>query len=255
MKLERLDFRELATGEKIANAAVLGKVFMPSRVKKEEPPPPPPPPTFSEDQMLEAEREGYKKGFMAGELEGQRKSESEQAEVNIKLVAMVDQFAQSVAPVFENYRQMVMQLQADLPKVALAIAQKVAGVALHENAAAIVSDLAMRSVESMITEPELTIVAHESLADTLENKLQELAKRLPAATQIIIVRDPDMPLSDCRIEWNNGSLARVTTQLWQNVEKAVSNMQIIVGREATDKMQALQVQVLTNQPTPSSEKE
>jgi flagellar assembly protein FliH len=255
MKLERLDFRELATGEKIANAAVIGKVFMPSRAKKEEPPPPPPVPTFSEDQMLEAEREGYKKGFIAGELEGQKKAESEQAEVNVKLVAMVDQFAQSVAPIFENYRQMVMQLQADLPKVAFAIAQKVAGVALQENAVAIISDLAMRSVESLISEPELTIVAHEGFADTLENKLQELAKKLPAATQIIIVRDPDMPLSDCRIEWNNGSLARVTSQLWENVEKAISNMQIIVGRETTEKMQSLEAQVLTNNQTQSSEKE
>lgn len=255
MKLERLDFRELSAGEPINATGSKSKVFMPSHTRKEEPPPPPPPPTFSEDQMRAAEREGFKKGFMAGELEGRKQTESEQAEVNAKLVAMLDRFTQSITPIFENYRQMVLQLQKDIPAVALAIARKVAAEALQANAATVVTELAMRACESMINEPELTIVAHESFADTLENKLQELAQRLPAATKIIIVRDPAMPLSDCRIEWNNGSLARTTSTLWENVEKAISNMQIIATREATGHMQVLQDQLITTDETPTSEKE
>ena len=85
--------------------------------------------------------------------------------------------------------------------------------------------------------------------------MQELAQRLPAATQIIIVRDPDMPREDCRIEWKNGSLERVTSQLWQQVEKSLSNIALISARETTDQMDKLQSQVLNTTETPSSEKE
>ncbi len=255
MKLERLDFKELEFGAQIKNAAVTGKVFLPSHTRKIEPPAPPPPPTFSEEEMMLAEREGYKKGFAAGEIEGRKQAENQQAEINNQLVAMIDTFTSSVAPIFDHYRTMTLDLQKDIPNVALAIARKVAGESLQANAEAVVCDIAMKACETMISEPELTIVAHESFADTLENKLQELAQRLPAATRIIIVRDPDMPKADCRIEWHNGSLERVTTNLWQHVEKAIGNMQVIGKREATDQLEELQAKVLTSNETSGSEKE
>ena len=56
-----------------------------------------------------------------------------------------------------------------MPNIALAVARKVAGVALQENAEAIISELAMRCCETMVSEPELTIVANEKMGDTLEN--------------------------------------------------------------------------------------
>ena len=42
---------------------------------------------------------------------------------------------------------------------------------------------------------------------------------MPAATDIVVQRDPNMPLADCRIEWNHGGMERNTEQLWQQVEK------------------------------------
>jgi len=254
MKLERLNYKEITLGEQIE--AVAGtKIFIPSRTKPEAEPPPPPPPVFSEEEMKASQLEGYKKGFLEGVQEGRQQAESEQAEVNRQLAGMLEQFVQSVSPVFDNYRQMVLRLQKDLPNVALAIARKVAGDALEKNAEAVISDITMRCCESMINEPELTIVAHESMADTLEHKLQEMAVNLPAVTHIVIVRDPDMPRADCRIEWQNGSMERITTQLWQQVEKAVNNMEIIATRETTAQMEELQAQVSKTNETPSSEKE
>jgi flagellar assembly protein FliH len=243
MKIERLDFRELAVGGAVEGAAAGSRLFMPSRAKQEEPPPPPPPPTFSEAEMEAAEREGYKKGFLAGEQEGRKQMESIQAGINERLVGMMGSFVSSVSPIFEHYRETLLQLQADMPRAALAIARKVAGDAIDRNAATIISDVAMRSCAQLVHEPELTIVAHESLADTLERQLQELASRLPAATQIVIVRDPAMPISDCRIEWRNGSLARITEELWQNLETAISNIQLIGARDAHARMDVLQAHV------------
>ena len=253
MKLERLDFKELMLGQQF-DTVVEGKIFVPSYVRKIEPVIPPPP-TFSEEQMLIAEREGYKKGFHAGEQEGRKQVETEQAEINLKLTAMSEQFAQSIAPLFDNYRQMVLQLQKDVPAIALAISRKVAGNALEANAETIVSELAIRCCETMINSPELTIVVNESLADTLESKLQELAPQLPMATHVVIVRDPGMPLSDCRIEWQNGSLERVTEQLWQQVEQSLNNMQSIAIRETTEQMVELQTQLTPKPEAPDSEKE
>lgn len=249
MNLKRLDFRELEHGGEIENA-VGSKIFIPSRGNRE--PPPPPPPVFSEEQMLVAERDGYKKGFAAGEKEGRQQEQSEQSAVNLQLTGMLEQFVRSVSPVFEHYRQMVTQLQTDIPGVALAIARKAAGAALDANAETLVSDMTMRACETLITEPELTIVAHESMADTLEHKLQELAQRLPAATRIVIVRDPNMPRPDCRIEWANGSMERVTSGIWKDIDRAVDNMEIINARETAAQMETLQTEIFTANEPPVS---
>ncbi len=253
-KLERLNFKELAHGKEVHNS-VGSKIFVPSRIKAEEPPPPPPPPTFNEEQMMAAEREGYKKGFLAGEKEGRAQESSAQAEVNKELTGMLESFVNSIGPIFEQYKTMVMSVQKDLPAVAMAIAKKAAGDALDANAEQVVTDMAMRACETMITEPELTIIANEAMADTLEHKLQELAQRLPAATRIVIVRDPAMPRPDCRIEWSNGTMERITASLWKEIDRALGNMEVINTRETFAKMDELQKQIVNANDPQSGEKE
>lgn len=249
MKMERLDYRELKLGSHM-EAVVGGRIFIPSHKPIEELPPPPPP-VFNEEEMKTSEREGYKKGFVEGVKEGRQQSESEQTDINRQIAAFEEHFMRSVSPMFEHYRDMVSKLQKDLPNVALAIARKIAGVALDENASAVVSELAMKACENLISEPELTIIAHESMADTLEKHLQQLAERLPEATKIIIVRDPHMQLADCRIEWRNGSMERVTEKLWQQVEKAVANMATIAERDTNAELQQVEQQIATANDTPT----
>ena len=76
----------------------------------------------------------------------------------------------------------------------------------------------------MIHEAKLTITVHETMADTLARRLQQLAERMPASTQIIIQRSPDMPLTDCKVEWEHGSMERSVEHIWKQVEKAIDNI-------------------------------
>lgn len=254
MKVERFDFRNLADGIEIT-PIVGAKVFVPTGSPNANQPPPPPPPTYTEEDLKVSEREGFKKGFLDGVQEGRRQAESEQAEVNRQLVAMLQTFVQANAPIFDNYRAMVTKLQADLPRVALAIARKVAGDALGQSADVVISDIVKRCVESIVSEPEITITANESMGDTLERHLKDLSVKLPAYTHIVIVRDPAMPKADCKIEWKQGSMERVTEGLWQQIEKIVSDMSIISTRGAAEQMAALEAQLSTGKESPSSKKE
>lgn len=240
-KVQRFDFQEFID---IVPSVKGPKVFHASKRQKEElPPPPPPPPTFSEEELKAAERDGYKKGFLEGTQEGRTQAENEQAAVERALAQTVEKFVQSIAPLFTDYRQMVMNLREQAPQVALAIARKVASGALEQNAAAVVQEVTLQCLDAMANEPKITITVHESLGDTLERKLQEIAARLPAATEIVIQRDPAMAQPDCRIEWGRGALARDTAQLWQQVEKAIGNMSAIATRDGTKQLEQLQAQV------------
>lgn len=245
MQIQPFTFKELQEGADMPKRPP--RPFQSGRTK-EEAPAVPPPPTFSEEQMKVAERDGYKKGFLEGTAEGKAQAESEQAETDRQLRLYVEQFAQQVEPLFSSHRDTVLRLRASVPKIALAIARKVAGQALSENALSVIEAMASQACETLTHEPKLSISVPESHADALEQKLQQMAGRLPAHVEITIIRDASMPLSDCRIEWQYGDMARNTEKLWKDVEAAVEGMTVTETRAANAQMDALQ-HTMTDTPT------
>jgi len=239
MTLQRFNFQEF--GE--ARAAKSAKQFLPSGRMREEAPPPPPPPTFTEEQLKNAERDGYKKGFLEGTEEGRKQAESEQASIDRKLTEIVEKFTSRLAPLFNDYRQKALQLKEEMPKMALAVARKVAGPALAENGAKVIEDIAVRACETLFSEPQISIAVPEAMADTLERKLLEIASRLQTATDIVILRDPEMPPADCRIEWHHGVMERNTEKLWQQLEQVIENITATALRDTETEMNALQKQL------------
>jgi len=237
MTLQRLDFKNFGDAPIQGVSASGQKIFLPNG-SREKAHAPPPPPIFSEEDMKTAERDGYKKGFLEGVADGRKQAESEQADVDRKLVALLDGFTEKLSPIFDDYRKTALQLREDMPKMAVAIAKKVAGHALDQHAEAVVSDVAIHACETMMQEAKLTFTIHESLADTLAGKLKELAGRMPAAAQLIILRSPDIPISDCNIEWEHGSMERSTQHIWQQIEKAIDN---IIATSVRDSKQQLDV--------------
>jgi flagellar assembly protein FliH len=239
MKLEPLILKPLA-GALDAAGVVGGRAFVPANKKAEQAPPPP---SFSEADMKVAEREGYQKGFIEGIKEGIQQSQNTQNDINKQLLAMSEQFNAAISPMLEHYQTMAAELHSRITPTALAIAKKVAGDALDEKAAEHVGVLATHYCEMLFNEPQVLITVQESLGDTLEKLLQSVASRLPDSTHIVIVRDPDMPKSDCRIEWKFGSISHSTEEIWQRVEKVLENTNTISSREHAQDMQQLQANV------------
>jgi len=235
MQVERFSFRELSDGA-VVTAIRGGKSFKPSGKVKEEAHLPP---TFNEEQLKMAEREAHQKGFLEGEQEGRKQAESEQAMIDRKLSETLEKFATSLQPLFENYSKMAVALQQQSPKMALAISRKVAGHALAQNAQAVIDELATRACQTMMEEPKLTITVHDSLADALTKKLEQLATRLQSATNIIVQRDANIPATDCRIEWSQGVMERQTTQIWQQVEKMIEDMSLVAASDAQKQLETL----------------
>lgn len=241
MRIEPINFRDFATEGQIS---VLGrKHHLPGGRRKEEAPPPPPAPTFSEEQLKAAERESYKKGFVDGTKEGHQQAQTEQADVDRKLAETVEQFTTTLTPLLADYKQMILQLRQDLPKVALTIAKKAAGDALNENASAAIEHMALTCAQTMIGEPKIAITVHANLAATLEKKLQELKAKSGSATDFIITPSDTIALADCRVEWKHGAMERHTGQLWQEIEKAVASMSAAAVRDTEKQIEPLAEQL------------
>lgn len=245
MRVEPFSFREFTgEGEVIKNTPA--RKFTPNNQKEvteETVEILPPAPTFSEDEMKQAEADGYRKGFLEGTKEGHAQAQSEQSAIDAQLAATAQQFVQHIEPLFNDYRKMAVQLQRMLPQAALAIARKVAGSALADNAAEVVEQMAVQCCQTMIGEPKLTVVVHESLVQTLEGKLKDMATRQQNASQITVVGNAAMPMADCRVEWSHGSMERDTDALWQQVEKVVADMGVSARRDTLAHLENIRAQL------------
>ncbi|MDX2112123.1 MAG: FliH/SctL family protein [Alphaproteobacteria bacterium] len=240
VRIEPLNFRSFdgAAGGNV----VAARRHSASR-KEEAPPAPPPPPTFSEEELKAAEMKGYQRGFLEGCDDGKRQAESEQAEINRQLSDTTQKLLTTLRPLIDDYKAMTVQLHSDLPKVALAIARKVAGPALEHGAEAIVSQVALACVETMIGEPRLHITVHPALAATLESRLNTLVAQQQMSVQISVSGDDAMAHSDCRIAWKHGAMERHSGQLWQEIERVVENMVASAPRHTEKQLQQLEAQL------------
>jgi|GEM_PF-2352287 len=249
MNVSPFSFRELGVDAIITKTPIIKSFVAAGKRGEAEAAPaqdlPPPPPSFTEADLKNAEGEGFRRGFLEGSKDGQAQAQSEQAQVEEKLSGTVEEFIHDIAPLFEDYRKLATELREQMPRIAFAIAQKVAGNALAENAKQVVETMAERMCESMIQEPKLTVTVHQSLASSLQTRLSAMAATHRDAAQITVKGSAEMPVADCRVEWNHGSLERKTDLLWSQVEKIANDMGLTAKRDADEHMQAIQEKLPT----------
>lgn len=237
MKLEPLQLKAFSEGVQ-AEKKKRNTTFV-SNAKEEEPETP----TYDEADIKNAEREGYQKGFLQGINEGRAQAQSEQSEINKQIAAFSTQFQNAVMPMLRHYQQYCDSIQRQVNQTAFSIAKKVAGKALEHNAEQKIAEIAQEYCTMLMHQSQLSIRVQEKLGDTLEQSLHQLAQAMPDNTEIVIVRDPNMPITDCKIEWNLGSAEHSIDQIWEKVEHAVQNMDEIAIRDHHKAMDELQSEV------------
>jgi flagellar assembly protein FliH len=249
MKVVPFSFRDLSEGE--ITRAIVAREFIPSG-RTEDPQQPeevaPVAPTFSEEDLKNAEREAYKKGFLEGKKEGNIEAQNEQAAIDKQLLEKVDGFVGQIYPLFYSYQAMAMTLRQEMPKVALAVARKVAGEALDNNAQAVIEALSLSCLQHMIKEPKFCITVHTSLSATLEKKMGELAASKPDLPVIQVLGNEQLNIADCKIEWAGGTMERNMHTMWQQVEGIISQMSDVAVKEANEEL----VQLAQTLPAPAT---
>lgn len=223
MRLEKLALRSLESSvvEGVARRSFMPPSFLP---EPEAPPPPPPAPGFSEEDIKQAEQVGYRNGFLEGEREGRAQAEAAHGRVNEQLTEAVAQMANHIQAMIDAYNAFAREQQATLPRLALAVAKKVAGAALDARGLQLVEATVLEVVGRVIGVPAIYITVNDALAPTLEERLIAHFSANTDPGEIHILGDASVPPGDCRINWGDGSCARETGVLWEQAEAIVQEM-------------------------------
>lgn len=96
-----------------------------------------------------------------------------------------------------------------------------------------VNALIAQAFDENPNEQRLVIRVHDSILDTIVKNIDKMAAENGFAGKPIVLADQSLSPQDCRIEWADGGLERITGSLWDGLEKAINH--ILVGLPAKPK--------------------
>ncbi len=82
----------------------------------------------------------------------------------------------------------------------------------------------MQAFEENPNEQRLVIRVHDSVLDQIIKDIDPMAKKIGFSGKSIIVADQNLQPQDCRVEWADGGMEKVTATVWQNLEQAVQQI-------------------------------
>lgn len=183
---------------------------------------PPPPPSFSEAELESAKLAAYEEGFMAGKAEGRREIDHEAFELQHETNQVFGVIKQHLDSLSQQHQQYLISKQADLGRLVLGCAERLAVEALRKEPLADIEAMVRDCLGLMMGKPEVTVQVHPKLHQPLAGKF---------GTQIKIISNPDMNPVDCHISWSYGDATREIDTIWHNIEETIDRYFAISATE------------------------
>lgn len=184
------------------------------------PPPPPPPPGFTEEEMQAARDAAFEEGHQKGLEEGRKSAwdeamlsvEKQQADTLEKIASLLKEmepFCQKVsAQAFET-----------AVEFAFAVCKKILPALNKRDGLNEIRALLEQNFRFLKEEPKISIRLNPALADPIKQHIAQIVIKESYPGKIAVIRDENIALGDCRIEWKNGGLERNTQDILNQTEE------------------------------------
>lgn len=185
-----------------------------------ETPAPPPPPGFTEEEMQAARDAAFEEGHQKGLEEGRKSAwdeamlsvEKQQADTLEKIASLLKEmepFCQKVsAQAFET-----------AVEFAFAVCKKILPALNKRDGLNEIRALLEQNFRFLKEEPKISIRLNPALADPIKQYIAQIVIKESYPGKIAVIRDENIALGDCRIEWKNGGLERNTQDILNQTEE------------------------------------
>ncbi len=179
---------------------------------------------YTEDDLVAAREEAFNEGKAAG-------FEQAQASVANRTAEALAKIADLLATADCGLSETVDAIKRDSVEAALTVVRKAMPELSRSHAVAEIEALVAGCLDKVLDEPRVVIRAHDTLLDALKERIEPLAERCGYAGKIVLLAEPHMSLSDCRVEWADGGAERDTKRLWEEIDGAVKRFLAVLGRK------------------------
>lgn len=170
-----------------------------------------------------ARREAYEQGKADGIKEGEAKAEQQvSAAVSAKdkmLQATLDTLTGRLTEAAEAGQHSTQHSIGETVKLALAMALKIAGHALHQASIDAIEPHIIEVLSSLHGEQEAAIIVAPDLASDVQEMLDRITGQSGFRGMVTVHTDPAMPPGDCKVQWQHGEAVRDMEALLDEVNR------------------------------------
>jgi flagellar assembly protein FliH len=185
---------------------------------------PPPPPSFSEAEMEAARKAAYEEGFMAGKAEGKREADAQMMQLQQEANQVSQMITQRLDNLAQQHRTYLIEKQAELGRLVLACAQKIAVEALRKDPLADIQAMVDDCLAQLMEQPMAVIQVHPKLQPQLAGIYANRAK---------VMGNPEIKPLDCVIQWQYGEATREIDEIWNQIEETIERYFTISAQQMT----------------------
>lgn len=215
---------DLDFGEEAAPPAPKPKDRAEAAAGPEVPCEPAEPPARHTDADLEAacaasRQEGYEAGVQAGRAQGIQEAETAASQAAKQALT---QAAQGFAQLVSDLDQADARRDREAIDLAVAIVRRLFPDMAKRHGLQEAENLIIETLRRVGNTPVVVVRAASTTLETLRAKQDELAALGSYEGKLRMVSDATLPEGDLRVEWSDGSAARDSAGLWQELEDALA---------------------------------
>lgn len=183
----------------------------------------PPAPVFSEEEMQYAREEAYKHGHAAGADEARQSIEN-------ALSGLINQLIVQIETLNKEEAQRVQEVQGIALQTVVSVIKKVWPSVITRVGLEQVMDTIRQSLGYNPDEARIVIRVHDTLLDAVINTLPQIESQQAFSGKIIVIADQAVAPGDCKVEWADGGMERLSRDMSTHIESAIEHIMALVPK-------------------------
>ncbi len=147
--------------------------------------------------VADAEARAFRDGFQAAQKEASVESDRRSA------LAM-EEIAIAMRSLAGNFKRVEGRVETEAVDVAVAVARKLCSELVAAEPLAEMTALIADCLRHLTSTPHIAIRVNDALYDRARARIEDLARRSGFEGRLVILAEPDIDISDCKIEWADG---------------------------------------------------
>ncbi len=125
-----------------------------------------------------------------------------------RIAEALERIATSFGQATTELRTIEARLESEAVEVAVAVARKLASALIGREPFAEIAALASGCFRELVASPHIVIRVNDALYAEAREKLDEIARAHGFEGRLVVLGEPSVAMSDCRIEWADGGINR-----------------------------------------------
>ncbi len=174
-------------------------------------------PVFSSHEIEQARNEGIKQGFEHGMQEAKNSIQN-------TLIAIVDNAVGHMETLIAAEDKRIALAQEIALSTTVATIKKVWPHILQQLGPAFIEATIRQSMDYNPEEARIVVRVHDTMLESVVNSLPHLQEQQAFAGKVIVLADDSVIAGDCKVEWADGGLERISRNLSKQIDDALERI-------------------------------